>query len=218
MDRIHWDDLPHQSVVGYGKDGLVLRLNETECIKVYSPERTRIAAEEYKNFNLLLGAGLMVPAPKDIVEVYTCGKTVRLPTRCEFSGIQLTSWNDIVSVPGLIKEFIPGTTYGDKTPSFGEIRNLLAFLLRLRKAGYLLEDNTIGNFIASPKGTALIDCPALGYKTNWNDHWKSFEAVSQENEDRTLRYLALELQERKIDPGLLTFKILLAYSMQHLLG
>ena len=46
---IHWNDLPTGNIVGFGREGLVLRLNETESIKVYSPERAMFAQQAMYN-------------------------------------------------------------------------------------------------------------------------------------------------------------------------
>jgi len=160
--KINWDDLPHNNKIGHGVEGLILKLNDTECIKIYSPYRTSFAEKEFKNYNILRKEEFLVPKPKELVEIYIGkGKEVKLPAKCEIMGILLCPFNDIESVPAIIKEFFPGVPYGKKKPTIKEIKGLLKYLIQLDSKGFTFSDWNITDFISSDKGTALVDCSTL---------------------------------------------------------
>lgn len=158
---INWNDLPHNNFVGYGIEGLVLRLDERRCIKIYTPWRSHVAQKEFENYQKLREAGFLVPEPEELVEVYIGGQEVKLPGRGEILGLDLYKHKGLESVPGVIKEFFPGVPYGRKKPTINELSHLMKYLRGLESEGLTFLDGIILDFIASDKGTALIDCSTL---------------------------------------------------------
>jgi len=67
--EVKWDDLPHTARVGYGREGIVLRLSDTECIKVYSPTHQANAEQEHYNLGRMLDRDLAVPRPRELVKI-----------------------------------------------------------------------------------------------------------------------------------------------------
>ncbi|GEM_PF-6420027 len=183
---INWEDLPHERIVGHGVEGLVLRLGERECIKIYSPKSAHVSSEEFENYKLLRSRGFLVPEPKAYVKIHIGGKKVKLPAKCEARGIGLYTFSDLESVPGIVKEFFPGKPYGTKNPSIREMVGLLNFLGRLHSQGLTFKDGIIEDFISSDKGTALVDCSTLADRSSFGEKSEDFESSSFSYTNRIL--------------------------------
>ena len=193
---LDWDDLPHDDMVGHGREGLVLRLDKTRCIKIYSPERASIAETEFENYKILRDANLLVPEPEELVKVGIKGRKVKLPGRCELRGIGLYNVSNIESVPGIIKEFFPGAPYGSKRPSIKEISGLIEFLDKLHEAGLTFDDGIAPDFISSRRGTALVDCSTLMDRVQCEEKYcGGFQYASSSYKDKILVDLVYELRQ-----------------------
>ena len=209
MNKIAWDSLPHDNQVGHGHEGLVLRLNDSECIKIYSPQRTANAETEFGNYQILRDAGLRVPEPIDLVEVVIGGKDVKLPTVCEFFGITLSTFRDVQSVPGIVKTYFPGVVYGTKNPTVRELRDLLDFFQQLRDANYAFHDPALWDFIATPDGAALVDCSDLFDLSNPTKEG-AVPYTSEKFEERVLWDFPQELRNHDCISWTFEWKMLLA--------
>ncbi|PIN74157.1 hypothetical protein COV20_00905 [Candidatus Woesearchaeota archaeon CG10_big_fil_rev_8_21_14_0_10_45_16] len=193
--RIDWDDLPHDDKVGHGREGLVLRLDKRRCVKVYSPERAFRAEDEFNNYGRLRDAGFLVPEAEEFVEVHIGGRRVELPGKCEFMGIGLYHFDDVESVPGIIKEFFPGVPYGRKKPNLKDIRGLIDYLNRLHAEGFTFDDGIAPDFISSDRGTALVDCSTLMDKVECEQRFNDgFEYASPSYQRRIWSDLTSELR------------------------
>ncbi len=209
--RIEWDALPHTDQVGHGREGLVLRLDEKRCIKIYSPERMRRAEKEFENYGTLRKAGFLVPQEHEFVEVHIGGKPVELPGKDEFTGIGLYTFNDIDSVPGIVKEFFPGMPYGRKKPTIKEIKGLITYLRELDAAGLTFEDGISLDFIASTKGTALVDCSTLMHRSQYRKgNFISFEYWSSAYQRRILSDFRHELHHNGFLTAGFDFRFMMA--------
>lgn len=195
---IDWDDLPHSDVVGHGREGLVLQLDERRCIKVYSPDRMYMAEREFENYKQLKNAGFLVPKVDEFIKVHIGGKKVKLPGKCEFRGIGLYQFEGVESVPGIVKEFFPGVPYGRKKPNTKEIRDLINYLGKLHVEGLTFDDGIASDFISSDRGTALIDCSTLMDRTQCEQKYHAgFNYASPAYQRRILSDFTGELRDKK---------------------
>ncbi|RLE46970.1 hypothetical protein DRJ22_00485 [Candidatus Woesearchaeota archaeon] len=198
--QILWDELKNKEIIGHGREGLILKLNETECIKVYTPHYAKHAQEEFENYKILLNNGLFVPQPKNLVEIIIKENEAMLPGhfRGYLTGEFYLQAVTNKKVPAIIKEFIPGNTYGTKKHKGYEIDNLIQFLDDLQKAGYTFElgEAVAKNFVSTKKGTALIDCSNMKTKETLNKWQKNFfEKHASAYKKEVIKDLYKKLQE-----------------------
>lgn len=178
-EQIEWKDLPHNSQLGHGREGLILKLNDCEAIKVYSPQDVDAAEREYNNSARLKDAGFYVPEPKRLVNVNINRQTVRLPGKCEIMGIGLFKHRGIESVPGLIREYIHGEPYSTKKPKIKDIKGLLGFLDQLHEKGFTFSDGVISDYLSTEQGTALVDCSTLMDESDCRKNFRGgFNSIS----------------------------------------
>ena len=155
---ILWSDLPHHARIGWGREGLILLVEERECIKLYSPTRQEAAHKEFSMLERMLMAQIKVPRPREVVTVSIPeGTSVQLPDRDDFYGIGLYDFDDISSTVGLIKEYIPGKHYGSFYPTPLTLHQLLSYLVDTYNGGFVFIDHQPSNFIFSPHGVYGID-------------------------------------------------------------
>lgn len=196
--RINWDDLPHNEKIGHGREGLVLRLDERRCIKIYSPERAFRAENEFRNYGKLRDAGFLVPEAEEFVEIYVGGRRVELPGKCEIMGIGLYHFDDVESVPGIVKEFFPGVPYGRKKPTIKDLRGLIDYLDKLHTEGFTFDDGIAPDFISSDRGTALVDCSTLMDKAESEQRFHDgFEYASPAYQERIWSDFRSELRDNR---------------------
>ena len=207
---INWEKLPHDQMIGHGREGLVLKLTATDCIKIYSPERAFKAKVEFENYQRLKQAGFLVPQPQDLVEIYIGNRTVKLPGKCEFRGIGLYNFQ-VESVPAIIKEFLLGIPYGRKKPNISEIKSLLDYLYQLQKNGFTFSDGIAPDFIATKIGAGLVDCSSLMNRQESIINYRhTFEEASSSYTRRILTDFSEELEANQLHFGF-DLKLWLAY-------
>ncbi|MBW2998025.1 hypothetical protein KY321_00670 [Candidatus Woesearchaeota archaeon] len=208
---INWEELPHENFLGHGIEGLVLRLDDKKCIKIYSPDKENSAEREFFNYYRLRKKGFLVPKPFELVNIYIGGKSVKLPKRDEFMGIGLYTHCDVNCVPAVIKEYFPGTPYGKKKPTINELKGLVNYLNNLHRNNLTFSDGIALDFISSDKRTALVDCSTLMDKEECEDKYScDFIYISQRYQERILSDLENELTYNRCKPMSFKLKLIMA--------
>ena len=203
MRTINWNDLPHNRQLGYGHEGLVLRLSETRSIKIYSPERVESCDRERINLELLARARMPVPQVSEKVTIRVGRQPIKLPSRCEFSGIGLYTFDNIESVPALIKDYIPGKPYGTTSATILQARRLFRYLHNAHEKGFAFPDCNITNFIDGPDGPVLVDASHLFTR----DTAKPFDDYCHQADEQIVHDWRSELLSRNLLSEWFDFKV-----------
>ncbi len=202
---VRWSQLPHEAQVGHGKEGLVLRLNENECIKIYSPQKVDQAGIEYVNASRLIEAGFLVSKPKEIVQVELDTPDVKLPgSFMRSGGIGLYQFPGVTTVPGVVREYIEGEAFGIFTPSWKNLRELGFYVDRLRDNDFTFTEGRCLDYVLSPKGVTLVDAGSLYIRGNeqllQGEH-QDFDDIHLDYESRLFHSVMHELENQgKFDP------------------
>ena len=177
---------------------IVLRLNETESIKVYSPERAMFAQQAMYNAEKLLGLGFLVPKPKEFVRINLC-YGAKLPKFDYKHGLRLDSVSGSVrSVPAVIKEYFDGDGFGTIKPTFDQLKKLRSYLDRLDENDLSFYEGINLDYIALKDGrVGLVDCTTLVSRENFdplNGKFDYFDEAVSSYEGIVLDSLKQELR------------------------
>lgn len=168
MEIRSWREFRNAPRIGYGKEGIVLRLSETECVKVYSPIRQAVAEREYFNLGLMLERDLAVPRPRTVVKINVEREVVMLP-RWVGNEIRVVAWHNVESLSGIIREYVPGTVLDgvQQRTSTEQALRLLGYVDAAVDAGVYLEDAIPGNFVDTGSQVYCVDCSEIKTKQDF---------------------------------------------------
>ena len=78
---VRWSELPHNCYLGHGREGLVLHVFPDTCLKIYQPELSDVARQEFDNSHRLDEDYFLVAKGRQILEVEVDIDDALLPRR-----------------------------------------------------------------------------------------------------------------------------------------
>ncbi len=196
LQTVRWSELPHDQMLGYGKEGIVLRLSDTTCMKIYSPQKQEQAALEMSNSQRLYEAGFRVARGHELLQVEIDDENALLSRTKKSRKIELYKFPDVKTVLAVTRDYIPGKTFGTYSPSRKELKDLGRYVDRLHTNDFTFTEGRCLDYVSSSTGLFLVDSGSLVHRSevlDREDLHESFDELSMAYDSRLFHSLEFQL-------------------------
>lgn len=161
MRTLYYSELPRIMNPPHGYEGLILKMSETECIKVYSPQISLETAQlEFDNHRKLLDKSIFTSEPREIVKIKLDRPDIMLPIGTS-TGPELFHYLGTDETFGLIRTYLGGKVYGRDKINCDEVSVFYDYLINLIKEDMIFFDSFPYDFVMTQVGVGCVDCTNL---------------------------------------------------------